>query len=105
MTYDLIAHIRRQIAFSRETFGPDERTSGILDHISKEIEEVRAKPDDLSEWIDLVILALDGAWRMGHTPEEIAAALDAKQTKNESRSWPDWRTTDRDKAIEHVRQE
>ncbi|CEI76891.1 Uncharacterized protein PAE221_02479 [Pseudomonas aeruginosa] len=31
------------------------------------------------------------------------AALDAKQTKNESRSWPDWRTAPADKAIEHDR--
>lgn len=62
----------------------------------------RGKPS-LSEWIDVAILALDGAWRAGYSPSEIISALVAKQTKNESRQWPDWRTAPTDKAIEHVR--
>ena len=33
----------------------------------------------------------------------IVAAIDAKQTKNEARKWPDWRTQPTDKAIEHDR--
>ena len=37
------------------------------------------------------------------TPEQIAAAIVAKQTKNELRKWPDWRTADPNKAIEHDR--
>lgn len=32
-------------------------------------------------------------------------ALEAKQTKNEGRQWPDWRTAQPGKAIEHVRDE
>lgn len=103
-TFDLIAHLHRQREFSERTFGPGERTAGVTDHIEKEVREVRQKPHDLSEWIDLVLLSLDGAWRHGFTPEQIAAALDAKQTKNEARSWPDWRTAPTDKAIEHVRE-
>lgn len=55
------------------------------------------------KWIDVVILALDGAWRTGATPAQIIDALVAKQTKNEARTWPDWRTAPADKAIEHVR--
>ncbi|MGH6882853.1 MAG: dATP/dGTP pyrophosphohydrolase domain-containing protein [Hypericibacter sp.] len=31
-------------------------------------------------------------------------AVVAKQAVNEQRSWPDWRTADPDKAIEHVRE-
>ena len=50
-----------------------------------------------------MILALDGAWRSGATPEQIDAAWQAKQAKNEARQWPDWRTSDPNKAIEHVR--
>lgn len=79
-----------------------------------------ATPGQPEEWVDVVLLALDGFWRSiadwselnmeTATPEEIrtVAALavrliDAKQTKNEGRDWPDWRTMSSDKAIEHDR--
>lgn len=102
--YDLTAHLKRQREFSLRTFGPGPRTKGVLDHLQKELAEVALDPSDITEWIDLVLLALDGAWRnTGLEPAEIAAALEAKQTKNESRAWPDWRTMSPDKAIEHDR--
>lgn len=96
-------HLARQAAFSEHTFGPGARTKGVVDHIRKELTEIEADPGDLKEWIDVVILALDGAWRTGATPIQIIEALIAKQLKNESRVWPDWRTADPDKAIEHDR--
>lgn len=101
--YDLISHLYRQRAFSRATFGPGARTEGVINHITKEFEEIRKEPTDLKEWIDVMLLAMDGAWRSGHSPEEIVAALKAKQDKNELRDWPDWRTMDPNKAIEHDR--
>lgn len=101
--FDLIAHIYRQRAFSRATFGPGARTKGVVDHIRKELLEIERDPRDLHEWVDVILLALDGAWRAGHDPERIAAAISAKQSKNELRDWPDWRTADPEKAIEHVR--
>lgn len=101
--FDLVAHLQRQRAWSEKTFGPGSRVKGIIDHIKKELIEVEAKPKDISEWIDIMILATDGALREGFSPHEIAEALDAKQTKNEGRKWPDWRTASPDKAIEHVR--
>ncbi len=100
---DLIAHLYRQRAFSRATFGPGRRTSGVVDHIKRELVEIEARPNDLYEWIDVILLALDGAWRAGHSPENIADALENKQTRNEERDWPDWRTAAPDKAIEHKR--
>lgn len=100
---DLVAHLQRQHEWSIRTFGPGARTAGVIDHIRKELREIEESPNDLSEWIDVAILAFDGAWRAGYTPEEIAAALAAKQAKNESRTWPDWRTMPADKAIEHER--
>lgn len=104
-TFDLVAHLRRQTEFSRRTFGPGQRLEGVLDHITKELQEVRDSGGDLSEWIDVIILALDGAWRSGASPEEIVQALLNKQVRNESRIWPDWRTAPQDRAIEHVRGE
>jgi hypothetical protein len=102
-SFNLKQHLVRQRVFSERTFGPGPRTAGIIDHIRKELVEVEAKPYDLSEWMDVVILALDGAWRHGAQPEDIVAALVAKQDKNESRVWPDWRNAPTDKAIEHDR--
>lgn len=103
--YNLIGYIERQMLWSLRTFGPATRTAGLLDHIRKELKEVEADPTDAEEWADIVILALDGAWRHGHTPEEVADALVKKQAKNRLRKWPDWRTADPDKAIEHVEEE
>lgn len=95
-------HLRRQAAWSRLTFGPGPRVAGILAHIRKELEEVEANPTDLTEWADVVILALDGAWRAGGEPQQIIDTIRAKQTENEARTWPDWRTADPDAPIEHV---
>jgi len=105
--FDLVAHLRRQIDFSLRTFGPGDRTAGVCDHIRKELVEVAAdaaegKPT-LDEWVDVIILGFDGAWRSGATPASIVAAIEAKQAKNEGRRWPDWRTADPRKAIEHDR--
>lgn len=101
--YDLVKHLYRQIAFSTKTFGPDNRWKGVVDHIRQELEEIEADPTDLIEWVDVILLAFDAAWRMGKTPEEIVSAIDAKLTKNEKRTWPDWRTMNTDKAINHDR--
>lgn len=101
--FDFHAHLLRQAKFSRKTFGPGRRTQGVSDHIRKELAEIAEAPDDLEEWIDVVILALDGAWRTGASPKRIIATLKEKQAKNEARTWPDWRTAEPGKAIEHVR--
>lgn len=103
LQFDLIAHLQRQIAFSEKTFGPGPRVQGVCDHIRKELVEVEAEGGPLAEWVDVIILGLDGAWRSGASAEQIAAAITAKQAKNEGRRWPDWRTSAPGKAIEHDR--
>ena len=100
---DLIYHIYQQREWSEQTFGPGHRTNAVLDHIRKELSEIEAEPQDLEEWVDLVLLGLDGAWRAGFSPEQIAAEIAAKLIRNKNRTWPDWRNSDPDKAIEHVR--
>ena len=103
MSEDLETYCARQIEWSRETFGPALRTKGIIDHITKELREIAADPHDLSEWVDVVILAMDGFWRHGGTAKDLMPALLAKQAKNMARTWPDWRTRSEDQAIEHDR--
>mgnify|MGYP003657241398 CR=1 FL=1 len=98
--------LARQADHSEKVFGPKSRWKSVLDHIRKELAEIERKPDDLEEWIDVMLLAFDGARRAtGAEPEDIVAALLAKQTKNEGRVWPDWRTVPDGVAIEHVRGE
>ena len=105
--FDLHEQLHRQRNFSERTFGPGERLAGVIDHIRKELAEVEKAAADgeptLPEWVDVIILALDGAWRSGATPQEISAAIAAKQARNEARKWPDWRSADPGKAIEHDR--
>lgn len=101
--FDLVRHLHHVREWSGATFGPGERHIGISDHIRKELDEIARSPYDLSEWIDVVILGLDGAWRAGHEPEAIVNALQEKQAKNEARIWPDWREVPPGTAIEHIR--
>lgn len=96
-------HLERQRDFSLRTFGPGVRTAGVLDHIRKELVEVEVDPTDASEWADIIILAFDGAMRNGIAPQSIIDAIKKKQTINENRVWPDWRTADPNAAIEHDR--
>ena len=98
------AHLDRQREWSRETFGPGHRTVGVLDHIRKELAEIEACPLDVNEWVDVITLAFDGAWRAGWEPQQIIDAIKAKQARNEAREWPDWRTMSEDQAIDHIRE-
>lgn len=100
---DLASYIREQQSWSLETFGPGERHKQVVAHIRKELVEIEASPSDLEEWVDVCILAIDGAWRAGWIPEEIAACLLKKQRINQERSWPDWQTAPDDRPIEHFR--
>ena len=102
--FDLIEHLRRQRAFSLRTFGPGSRVEGIINHIRKELDEVLSSPCDINEWIDIVLLALDGAWRADYSPRQIAEALAIKQSINEVRTWPDWRSVPEGQPIEHLKQ-
>lgn len=102
---DMVSFLDRFLIVNREKFGPGERLAGTLDHMQKEIIEVLADPYDCEEWVDVALLALQGAARHGHTAEAIAGTLMHKVAKIEARTYPDWRTADPDKAIEHIREE
>jgi hypothetical protein len=81
-------YIRRQARWSTKTFGSGLRTVGITEHITKECAEIRANPYDLEEWIDVMILAIDGFWRAGGQSHELMWMLIDKQSKNFARQWP-----------------
>lgn len=76
----------RQIPFSIKAFGEGERLEGILNHIREELNEIAVDPS-LDEWADVILLALDGAWRQGYTPQAIAIAIETKQRENINRNW------------------
>ena len=100
---DLVAYIEAAIPISTRNYGPGSRLVGVIKHIEKELIEVQLSPQDPFEWADLIILAIDGAWREGIAPEALTAALVAKQAINSRRRWPDWRTASPDEPIEHDR--
>jgi len=100
--WDLISHLRHQLDWSLRTFGPGKRTGGVLAHIRKELVEIERAPLDLTEWVDVLMLAFDGAMRAGYTPQMVCAALEAKLLVNEARQWPDWWLVDENTPIEHI---
>ena len=99
--YSFAVYIRDQMAWSERTFGPGRRTKGLIEHIRKELLEIEAAPDDLEEWIDIIILGIDGAWRTGTDVADIVESMERKQHKNFSRQWGP--NQGEDHAIEHVR--
>jgi hypothetical protein len=111
---DLTQHLLRQMAWSHATFGPGVRTEAVIDHIRKELQEVIDSDGESLEWVDVVILALDGltrqlAYRNGERADAknvadiVCRMIEGVQGRNEARTWPDWRTAAPGKAIEHVR--
>lgn len=85
---DLEGYLNRQREWSKRTFGPGRRVGGITKHIEKELNEIRANPSDLTEWIDVMILAMDGYWRNGGDPRMLFEMLMAKQGVNFKRKYP-----------------
>lgn len=103
-TFDLVAFLIDQRAASVVNFGPGERTAGVCNHIRKELAEIEdVSGSDPVEWMDVVILAFNGAMRAGHEPADLIRAWQDKQALNQTRKWPDWRALPLDAPIEHVR--
>lgn len=102
---DLFTFLNRQKRWSRNTF-PTANAESVLKHMEKEIAELReCGGKDVAEWADVVILALDGAWRSGFTPAQICRAIEQKQATNMAREWPKPEDQVPGEPVEHVRQE
>lgn len=82
-------------------FGEGPRTKGVCNHIRKELAEIEAAPEDLEEWVDVAMLAVDGYCRAGGDPHEFFERMKAKHAKNVARTWPTSRS--QDEPVEHVR--
>jgi len=81
--------VNRQRAWSTAQFGETVPIDRILNHITEEVAEVKAEPGTLHNWIDIVLLAFDGAWRAGHSPKEVVQAIQDVQVRNIMREWLD----------------
>jgi len=73
--------------WSEATFGSGKRTIGLIEHIREELKEVEEKPEDLIEWVDVILLAFDGYWRNGGKPEELMSVVEKKFKENQNRKW------------------
>lgn len=107
------SYLRRHREWSWHTFGsPEERAkhfntdnpvAGVVDHIRNELKEIEKDPTDFTEWLDIIILGVDGYLRAGGSWKEFLIQLFGKQRKNFNRIWPAWRSSPPNKAIEHQR--
>ena len=111
VTDRLVDILARHKNWSMTSHGPGRRTGGLLKHLRAELDEVEADPTDPIEWIDVAILALDGAIRSGITddnpdgldPATVVALMLSKWQTNLEREWPDWRQTGQDNPIMHIK--
>jgi len=103
--FDLAAFADAKAAWSRETFGPGDRYAGVIAHIRKELDEIAEEPSSLTEWVDVVLLAMDGAWRSARADgAALVAEMIRKDRENRGRTWPDWRTLKEGEVAERVRE-
>ena len=98
----MIDYIIKHIEWSLKTFGYGHKYKALCKHIRKETMEIEQSPHDLTEWVDVIILAIDGAWRAGHTPADILDALEEKQRINMNRQWPE--NVQPGQPSEHIRE-
>jgi hypothetical protein len=96
-------YVHEQNAWSFKTFGPGGNVDGLVKHIEKELDEVRQAPEDLEEWIDIIILAMEGAGRSGYSPQDVETMLAHKLKKNRKRQWPDKKDIKPGQPIEHIK--
>lgn len=95
--------ITRQRDWALKTFGPGDHSEGLLKHIKKEVIEIMEDTSETEEWVDIIILAIEGAWRTGASPKEVVQWFDMKMSKNERRQWPDIGELSTGVPIEHLK--
>lgn len=96
----LAAVLRAQREWSTAVAGAEFPVEQIVKHLRRELVEIEAEPHRLEEWIDGMLLLMDGYWRNGGQPEHLMRDLMAKQSVNRARKWA--RTAEG--TMEHVRE-
>lgn len=71
-------------------------------HLQKEVSELAAKPSDLEEIADCMILLAGLVHKQSYTPEDLRQAIREKLEINKKRVWGQ---PDKDGVVEHVREE
>ena len=79
--------VARHAEWTEATFGPGLRTKGITNHIRKELIEIENEPTKLEEWIDVILLALDGARRTGANGSAILDEIERKHALVKTRTY------------------
>lgn len=93
--------VARHAEWTEKTFGPGLRTKGITSHIRKELIEIENEPTKLEEWIDVILLGLDGARRTGAKGTQIMQELERKLAVCQERVYPFPESEDH--PSEHIR--
>lgn len=81
----------RHRSWSVIAFGETHSLESILNHIRSKCDEIQADPakaKDLDLWEDVIALAVDGAWRGGASPADIAQGILNTQNRNILRDYP-----------------
>jgi hypothetical protein len=79
-------------------------------HLSLEVEEALRElqkapngPKFLTELSDILFLLVDATWRSGYWTTDLLDEAMRKLAVNKERIWPDWKDSDANSPIEHVR--
>jgi hypothetical protein len=97
---DFVELWREQEAFSEATF-PGITPLAVARHLRSEADELIASPTDRLEWVDALLLSIDGARRAGMTCDELLALAFRKIEINRQRQWP--AVVDVNESVEHIR--
>lgn len=129
---ELEHYYTNHVEWSRSTFGPieDRTIDGVIEHLRKELDEVKEAGDKLArlkqgppgsvsgaialsnaygeyseEVADIIILALELANVLDVGATQLAATLVYKQDKNKEREWPSLDEQEPGKPIEHIKKD
>ena len=85
--------------WSNATFGPGQRTDGMIAHLAREVQELKESPTTLSEYADCLMLLIDAAGSVGFNMDDLVKATFEKLEINKKRKWG---PANEDGSIEHV---
>ncbi len=96
-----IQQLQDEIAnWSDATFGAGRPADIPLHHLSKEVQELIAAPNDRMEYADCLILLLDAYRMAGGSADDLIETCYQKLEINRNRKWG---TPDENGVVEHVR--